>query len=222
MLLQIGSKLSKYFDEKHYLFDSLHTVLRLQDVSFVDGMNQLLPVMKGSANEQMWKNYPKDKITTMQYLFDNYTYEEDIPDIKWQFLPGEKEILGYQCKKAKCNLFGREYEAWYAIGLPQSNGPWKLGGLPGLILEAKDQTGEISFTCVSISFPKEEIGIFMISSDRDAIKTTKKDFRKMKERYLENPGAVAEAFHASKSVSTPTSPSVSRKRLETFIELELE
>lgn len=47
-------------------------------------------------------------------------------------------ILGYQCRLATAWYKGRQWFAWYADDIPMDAGPWKLCGLPGLILRAYD------------------------------------------------------------------------------------
>lgn len=71
---------------------------------------------------------------------------EDIPELDWDITTETKDIGGYPCTKATAHFRGRTYEAWFTPQIPLSAGPWKLGGLPGLILEARDLTGVISFT----------------------------------------------------------------------------
>jgi hypothetical protein len=44
---------------------------------------------------------------------------------------------------------GREYIVWYAPSIAYAEGPWKLGGLPGLILEAYDKEDNWHMTWVS-------------------------------------------------------------------------
>lgn len=46
-------------------------------------------------------------------------------------------IIGYECHKAVTKFRGREWAVWYADGIPVSLGPWKLNGLPGIILQAE-------------------------------------------------------------------------------------
>lgn len=47
-------------------------------------------------------------------------------------------ILDYKCHKALTSFRGRDYVAWFTLDIPISNGPWKFGGLPGLILQVSD------------------------------------------------------------------------------------
>jgi GLPGLI family protein len=92
--------------------------------------------------------YPSlDKLVRIVKLgSSNYLIETKLPTINWKVFEENKEIGGYTCQKAIGVYAGRTYIAWFAPKLPFRNGPWKLSGLPGLILEAKDLTGEVSFS----------------------------------------------------------------------------
>ena len=60
-------------------------------------------------------------------------------------------VASYDCQKAECDFRGRRWEAWFTPEIPVSEGPWKLKGLPGLILYARDTTGQYSFEAVSVT-----------------------------------------------------------------------
>lgn len=51
-----------------------------------------------------------------------------------------KNILGYDCVMATAHYHGRDWTAWFTPDIPLPEGPWKLTGLPGLILEASEST----------------------------------------------------------------------------------
>lgn len=77
-----------------------------------------------------------------------YTETEEYPE--WEMLSGEQNILNHHCKQARASYRGRTYTAWYTPEVPMPVGPWKLGGLPGLILKAEDDKGEYVFECIEI------------------------------------------------------------------------
>lgn len=83
-----------------------------------------------------------------------YNYVKDkIPKISWKIENETKEIGKFKCTKATCSFRGRDYTAWFATSIPLPYGPWKLQGLPGLILEAYDADKEIFFYFKSIEYP---------------------------------------------------------------------
>jgi GLPGLI family protein len=89
---------------------------------------------------------------------DYYILEESLPDFGWKITEERKKIAQFECIKAVSKPFrGRVYEAWFAPEIPMSNGPWKFSGLPGLILEAEDQSKEIRFIFEKLILNPKEI-----------------------------------------------------------------
>jgi GLPGLI family protein len=78
-------------------------------------------------------------LNRVENLLKNYLIEEELPSINWTVMQETKDIGGLSCQKATAAFRGRNYTAWFSAQLPYSNGPWKLGGLPGLIVEAADE-----------------------------------------------------------------------------------
>ena len=77
-------------------------------------------------------------------------YADTLYPMEWKISQDKKIIDGIDCFKASTLFKGREYIAWYAPSFPSDNGPWKLGGLPGLILEAYDIDDDWHLVCTSI------------------------------------------------------------------------
>lgn len=74
-----------------------------------------------------------------------YVIEEAAHPMKWKIEEETKTIAGINVQKARCYFRGRYFTAWFAPSIKLNNGPWKLGGLPGLILEAYDDEREVVF-----------------------------------------------------------------------------
>ena len=77
-------------------------------------------------------------------------YTEPYPLMKWTIQKESATICGYQCQKATCHYRGRDFEAWFAPSIPIKKGPWKFGGLPGLILKVYDKDHLYTFECVRV------------------------------------------------------------------------
>ncbi len=84
-----------------------------------------------------------------------YIVSDKYPEISWSILDSIKSIKGLICQKAEGDFRGRHYIAWFINKISISDGPWKLCGLPGLILEAYDEKKHFIFEAQSIDFPKE-------------------------------------------------------------------
>lgn len=80
------------------------------------------------------------------YIIDTY------PTNYWAITKTEKQIGKYKCIKATTNYRGRDWEVWFTTDLPYSFGPWKLQGLPGLILEAQSTDKRFTFIANKIDF----------------------------------------------------------------------
>ena len=98
---------------------------------------------------QILKNYPsKGRLTYTLDKDKSFIYDEPIVKKNWILEEGDTTILGYTCKKASCTFRHRSWKVWYALDLPFSEGPWKLDGLPGMILKAEDTKGQYLFECI--------------------------------------------------------------------------
>lgn len=103
----------------------------------------------------------KTKVMRCRDIGFNYIKDE-IPPINWVIMKEKKKIGNYICTKATCFFSGRYYTAWFSPEVPVQHGPWKLQGLPGLILEAYDLNKEILFSFDYLKFEnKNNLKLFI-------------------------------------------------------------
>lgn len=94
---------------------------------------------------------PKEKSTNIKYRLPSgsgvLTYSDTLPSIDWRFIPDTtRNVIGYECQLAECDFGGRHYSAWFTTELPLPYGPYKFGGLPGLILHMQDSERQFVWT----------------------------------------------------------------------------
>lgn len=100
---------------------------------------------------QVFINGADNELTFITTVPDDFYYKEKDQAPEWVFADQDTmTICGYVCKKATTSYGGRSWTAWFAEELPIPLGPWKLFGLPGLILSAHDADGLYQFTCIGM------------------------------------------------------------------------
>ncbi|MDR6194580.1 GLPGLI family protein [Siphonobacter sp. SORGH_AS_0500] len=105
-----------------------------------------------------YQDYQSKKLSSNEAIFSRkYFVQEKIVVPKWVITKEYKKIGSFKCQKAKAFYRDRNYMAWFTTEIPSLAGPWKLQGLPGLILEAESEDGEVKFLFESLIFnPKNE------------------------------------------------------------------
>jgi len=118
------------------------------------------------------------------------------PEQDWQIEEDTKIIGGYSCQKATTRFKGRNYEAWFCPEIPMPYGPWKLHGLPGLILSAKDEKDEVVFEYAGFDRMEEDKSL-IIAISPDAKISTEEELETLEKALSENRSAVIQAQQAA-------------------------
>ena len=82
--------------------------------------------------------------------------EETLEPQEWELTKETKKIDQYLCYKAILKNSDKKVEAWYTNEIKAPYGPKGYSGLPGLILELKENKRKVSFDKVSL-FPSEPV-----------------------------------------------------------------
>ncbi len=188
MLLQIGPDgLSKFSSYKNLTVDSLlmrSTPEQIQNAAIEGKLSNGDPMT-------IYKNWPAGKLThTEKICMDWFRYTEDMPELDWELTDSVINVLGYECQGARCRFRGREWTVFYTEAIPLSDGPWKLHGLPGLIMKASDEKGHYSFECIGIKSKADRpITVYQVPFNT----VTRDAYYDTKHRYDVNPYGYYEA-----------------------------
>lgn len=148
-VLQIGFHTSLYFSKLLYENDSVNTILENQNVNYFHA------IPKGAAEYEITRDQNSSTLVVTHRSEKNvFRYSEEIPVIEWTIHNERKVIRQYICQRTTSKFRGREYEAWFTPEIPIREGPYKFGGLPGLILEMEESQKHYVYTCIGIRKPK--------------------------------------------------------------------
>ncbi|KAF2520195.1 GLPGLI family protein [Flavobacterium salilacus subsp. salilacus] len=131
------------------------------DVNTNDGL--VYESLSTSTKTHFLEPYLKVNRNKQEILFfesigaNRFLIQDDYQNLDWTITNESKTIEGFSCTKATVSFRGREWTAWFTTEVPLPFGPWKLYGLPGLILEAYDATNRYTYRAVKIEFKKNAI-----------------------------------------------------------------
>ena len=123
---------------------------KLEEKNVLRGKNTFDPYLK--------MDHSKKEILFYDLLFaDAVLVKDNYIDMVWSISHETKYIANIQCIKAITTYRGRQWIAWFSPEISVSSGPWKLHGLPGLILEAYDETNMYTIKALKIKYVKSDV-----------------------------------------------------------------
>ncbi|HTI90740.1 MAG TPA: GLPGLI family protein [Puia sp.] len=179
------------------------------------------------SRTQYYQYLAQQKLFIKDILMVNeYLIEGPIPAIDWKIGDDTATFGGLHCQKATGHFGGRDYIVWFCPDLPVHSGPWKLNGLPGVIVDARDTKNEVvfAFDGVEKTFPASSKVQSASGStdDKDlppilrglnddpnlivpparVVRTTQKEFDKLRETMQKDPAAFARAINTASDQGT--------------------
>lgn len=178
MRLDIGTKVTHFYDRTKQINDSI------MDAQAKTGVHDISKLLGGGKfHWEFYKNYPATGQTTLlDKVLSNYLCIEKVEIPNWQIIPNSTTtLIGYKCQLAKAYFKGRLWYAWYTEDIPLSEGPWKLYGLPGLVLRAYDRNKQYVFDAIGMSTKNSNANITFTKKERE--KVTQKELRDTKHKF---------------------------------------
>lgn len=187
-LLQIGKTHNRFVDYNELRSDSICDANIKNEIPLMQYFPSLQHAMqlKGYGSKIMIDRRLKQAHVQESVALDNYKYDEPMPEIAWTLEEGDTIIAGYECKKAKCKIYGREYVGWYSPGIPLPYGPYMFYGLPGLIFKITDTENNFDFTIAGLQQVDYYDPIY-VKEYGNEVRSSREEVRKIEKNYCANP-----------------------------------
>lgn len=187
MRLDIGRKSSRFYSYTAAVRDS---VLKadMDNGASTETISQHAKQYKSVWSEQTFKGYPEGHMTTLDEIAGDISRlrcEEEEEKPEWKLTADTLTLLGYRCTRATTQFKGRQWTAWFTPDIPVSEGPWKLCGLPGMILKAEDAEGHYRFAANGIEQCRNAVPIIFGGKDYESV--NRKQYNKVHERFFADP-----------------------------------
>lgn len=141
-------------------------------------MNMMRP------ENRMYKNLAEGTVVEQRDFMDKkFLIDGEVEKFSWKLAMEQKEIGGYVCQKATYSDTSMSVEVWFSPQIPVPTGPGKLGGLPGLILEANFNEGKRVITMEEINFGEPNAEAFI--EPKKGKKVTHEEFRAIQKEKME-------------------------------------
>ena len=157
--LDVGTRVTKYYSQFVYQSDSLRSKYAKEHPGAQSAPSWMGVQCRENDqwSEYEWSDYFIENGQLTEYCQMplylhryNSKYTEAVPKQEWKLTNETQTIIDYKCQKATCRFRGRDFIAWFAPSIPVKRGPWKFGGLPGLILKVQDKDGLYIFEAIGI------------------------------------------------------------------------
>ena len=181
MFLDIGATMSKFYSRNFQRRDSIMTA----------GLARGLPQHEIVAEIRQYRNalstivysfWEENTFHTTKSMAIRVLYQEPRVRPNWHISGETREISGYTGIRAAAYYLGRNWIVYFTPEIPIDTGPWKLWGLPGLILEAFDEDNLFSFQFSGFQVIDNDVPILYITTTtdgRDYNVVSKEVFRRM-------------------------------------------
>lgn len=172
---QIEEQMRKSSQKTYNLYFNSKESLYKQEaqLSAPEASNTGINFSFGEGKEALYKNIQEKRYTEQKDFFNKtFLISDSLKIPNWEMLDEQKSIGTYTCYKAiwrqertvdkldketgkfKPTLDTLITTVWYTPEIPVSNGPQKLFGLPGLILEV--QHGKLTIACSEVVLNTDE------------------------------------------------------------------
>lgn len=185
MVLSISQGKSVFYERWYNARNEIRDSVKRAGGGFDEMVRATSKIPRPIFQLYFFNNYPeKGERLFINFMGKFVYYTEKIEPVKWELTNQDTIIAEYNCQSAIGTYRGHKWHVYYTPDIPFSVGPWKLHGLPGAIMYAKEDSGLATFEAIEVRTPKKALPTPKLDK---AIKCTPEEYRKMEIEQAHNP-----------------------------------
>ncbi len=163
-----------YYNRDYFVLDSVMTAKA--EMSFVPSMSNVIKHKFGNDNFEEYELLEYELLIIPSETKQVWTLSDE-----------KKQFQKLDLQKAETTWGGRKWTAWFAPQIPVSSGPYKFGGLPGLIVELGDNKNNYHFQLIKSENLSETSKIKPLINFPNSVKVTYAQYKKKKLSNYQDP-----------------------------------
>lgn len=141
-----------------------------------DGME--MKIVMQHPDNRVYRDLDKDLLVESKEFFGRSFLIKEKPEPKrWKLTDEQKQILGYNCRKALLQDTAKQVVAWFCPQIQLPFGPAQYADLPGMILEVSMDNGDRTYVASKITMGKPDEKKMEIPSKGKSV--TRKEYDKI-------------------------------------------
>ncbi len=121
------------------------------NIDHSEGDDMEMKIVIKQPEDILYKNLKDNQLVDKRDLMGkDFLIKDELQKIAWKLGSETKNVLDYPCTKATTIIGKDTVIAWFTTKIPVSTGPFNLGKLPGMVLEASFNSGKRTFVATKI------------------------------------------------------------------------
>ena len=140
-----------------------------------------IKIVTDDTEEILYKSFAqKEKVHQRGMMGKSFLVKDELKKHKWKITDEKIKYLDYECQKAVIENEDDFIVAWFTSQIPLQIGPGSLHGLPGAVLMANYNDGEVEIKAQDVSFYNLEEDELQIP--KNGKKVNEEEFAKIQEQ----------------------------------------
>lgn len=199
-VLAVGKEGNSCFESYLYSIEDSVTLAQMREIETTRAIDMRNYPKKSAFKYRVFKSdgdiQVEENVGNVKYIYSSVFDSQN-----WKISDKQDTVSGFWSQLATTTYNGREFEAWFTLDVPISEGPYVFSGLPGLIVHLSDTKNHYVFVLSGIE--NGERNKVLTQPNKKAVASSFEKVSELKKRVRNSPwpaDAPPETFYTTQQV----------------------